>query len=660
MPKPNKLISFIRRQPRWRLIVVVLILAAGAWFWFRGAGDDVGDAPTFAARRGPLDITVLEGGNLQALDSQEIKCEVRVGYQGAKILKIVEEGYMVTEEDVKNRKVLVELDSSEIENNIIQQEIQYQSAAANLTEAQQNLEIQRNQNQSDIKAADQKVRFARMDFDKFLGDTVTGDIVSEIGLDKVYEAAKQREIAAVNAEPEIPNIVKTRPSGQSPPTNMTPLVLAVAGDPPIVMSPPTGAIPPVLQNGSMPPMMPPNSRLAQEEAANDAEEPEPEVQLASLSVIDFSNYANLDALGDGEAKQRIRKLEDDLQVAAKEEEQSNTTLEGTERLYEKGFVTRNELQRDEIAAQNSRLKVQTAETAQELFLKYEFIKLAEESLSKYADAVREYDKALRTARSKIAQAVARLRSAEGQFQVQSRRRQELQEQLDKCTILATKPGLVVYGSAGQQRVYYGNEEPIGEGATVRERQAIITIPDLTTMTVQVSIHESYIKKIKKEQRARVTVDAFPDEVLTGKVTKVGLLPDSQNRYMSPDMNVYQTVVTVDGTHDWVKPGMSAKVEIFVNRLDDVIHVPVQSISPSEGKQVCYVMNGAPERREVEVGEFNDEFIEIKSGLREGELVLLRPPTDRGKEQPADEQAPIEKPGVAPEESTAASPPPGKA
>jgi multidrug efflux pump subunit AcrA (membrane-fusion protein) len=157
------------------------------------------------------------------------------------------------------------------------------------------------------------------------------------------------------------------------------------------------------------------------------------------------------------------------------------------------------------------------------------------------------------------------------------------------------------------------------------------------------------------------VDAFPDEVLTGKVTKVALLPDSQNRYMSPDLNVYQTVVTVDGTHDWVKPGMSAKVEIFVKRLDDVIHVPVQSISPSEGKQICYVLNGgAPERREVGVGEFNDEFIEIKSGLHEGEMVLLRPPTDRGKKHPAGEQAPIEEPGVAPEESTAASPAPGKA
>jgi hypothetical protein len=53
---------------------------------------------------------------------------------------------------------------------------------------------------------------------------------------------------------------------------------------------------------------------------------------------------------------------------------------------------------------------------------------------------------------------------------------------------------------------------------------------------------------------------------------------------------------------------------------------VQAISPSDGKQVCYVAGTfKPERREVEIGDFNDEFIEIKHGLKEGERVLLRLP-----------------------------------
>src|SRR6185295_19737845 len=131
----------------------------------------------------------------QALESQEIKCEVRVGYQGTKILRIVEEGYLVTDDDVKTNKVLVELDSSELQKQIVQQEIQYQSAVASLTDAQQGYDIQVNQNQSDIKAAEQKARFARLDFDKFLGDTVTEDIIGLLGLEKELAAENTNGLA---------------------------------------------------------------------------------------------------------------------------------------------------------------------------------------------------------------------------------------------------------------------------------------------------------------------------------------------------------------------------------------------------------------------------------------------------------------------------------
>jgi hypothetical protein len=141
MPNSNKLLIFIKKQPRWRIGAILLALALG-FFLLRGSAKSAGGGVTFVVRRGPLDISVLEGGSIQALESQEIKCEVRVGYQGTKILKIVEEGYQVTEEDLKTNKVLVELDSSELQKQIVQQEIQYQSAVASLTDAQQGYEIQ--------------------------------------------------------------------------------------------------------------------------------------------------------------------------------------------------------------------------------------------------------------------------------------------------------------------------------------------------------------------------------------------------------------------------------------------------------------------------------------------------------------------------------------
>src|SRR6266487_900607 len=199
MPNSNNILRFIKRQSRWRIAGVVLILAL-AGVWFKSDGKSAAAGATFVARRGPLAISVLEGGSIQALESQEIKCEVRVGYQGTKILKIVEEGYQVTEDDVRTNKVLVELDSSELQKQIIQQEIQFQSAVASLTDAQQGYDIQLNQNISDIKAAEQKARFARMDFDKFLGDTVTDDIIDRLGLELELAAESTNGVAKATAE----------------------------------------------------------------------------------------------------------------------------------------------------------------------------------------------------------------------------------------------------------------------------------------------------------------------------------------------------------------------------------------------------------------------------------------------------------------------------
>ncbi len=602
----RRILNFLKRQPRWRLGAVA-VACIGFALWLRSGEKVVADGATFTARRGPLQITVLEGGTMQALDSQELKCEVRVGFQGSKILKIVDEGYFVTEEDVKEGRVLVELDSSELQKQLLQQEIVFQNATAALTDAQQAYDIQLNQNISDMMAVEQKARFARMDFEKFLGTTAANEVILQLGVDEKLMFARTNRIelhlpdTMLNSDSETNAAISPsdlRGRGTNAPGSL--VMLASLEVPTSLLNTPTSNLTP-------PSPAPPDP-------------PRP-------SSINFAKYADINVLSDGEAKQKIRKFQDDSLVAQKEMGQAQATLEGTRRLYDKQFVTRTDLQRDEIAYENTRLKVQTASTARDLFLKYEFLKTSEETLSKYCEAVREVERARKAAVAKLAQAEARLRTATALYNVQFRQRRDLEQQIEKCLIRAQKPGLVVYGRAGDDGAFIAGEERIREGATVRERQTILTIPETTHMGVKVKIHESYIKKIKLGQRARITVDAFDDKVLAGEVSKVSVLPDSQNRWMNPDLKVYLTTISIDGSHDWLKPGMSTKVEIFIDRLEDVIYVPIQSVVPELGKYVCYVANGRDrrERREVEVGQFNEEFIEVERGITEGENVLLHPP-----------------------------------
>lgn len=605
---------FSGRRRLW--ILGVIILAVGALWLGRRGGRPTVAATTFEARRGPLDITVVEGGSIQAQESQEIKCEVRVGYQGIKVLKIVEEGYLVTEDDVKQKKVLVELDSSDIRKNITQQDITFESTVANYVEAQQAYDIQKNQNLSDVKAAEQKLRFARLDLDKFLGAEATQQLLSELGIDPDL-ILSQTNVAPVTL-PEPPTAERETPGAA---------IVAVASET-VPASAPTGEVmakPGQLVAAPMPSPSKPDPAAAPATATNsDAGD-----RLMNLKV-DFARYADETKLGNGEAKQKFRKFTDDLQTAQKEMQQAKSALEATQRLHSKDFVSKTELVNDELKYDNTRLKVQTAETAQELFRRYDFAKSAEETFSKYVESVRELDRARKAAVAKLAQAEARMKSAQGRYNLEAKQRKQLQDELEKCTIRAEKQGLVVYG--GGEEMYWRGEEQIREGATVRERQSIITIPDMTKMSLKVKIHETYIKKVKKGQKVRITVDAFADKVLNGEVTKVGVLPDSQNRWMNPDLKVYLTTISVEGTHDWLKPGMTAKAEIFVSQLTNVVYVPIQAVTPIEGKQYVYVVqNGRQEQQEVEVGEFSDEFIEVRKGVEAGQRVALKGPARRETE-----------------------------
>lgn len=546
------------------VIAGAVVAALGGTVWL-GARDPGIHYTTFQARRGPLDIKVLEGGNVEALESQEIRSRVK-GYQGTKILYIVEEGYFVTEEDVANKKKLVELDGSELQDKLTTSEISIRGTQASLTEAEKGYDIQINQSESDIYAVELETKFARLEMEKYLGSVVAAHM---------HEAIDKLEVDRAGSDALKP--------------------------------------------------------LPEEETADDALE---EITIEGLRLehpdIEFSAYARLDLLGSGEASQLLRKMEDDLMLAQGDEAQANTEFDGKQRLFDKDYITENELKSSRLKRAKHQVSVKTAETAKRLFVEYEFPKQAEKLVSDYIQAKRKLHRTEQEALSKIAQAQAKLLSAQARYRMEGARIREYQDQLGKCVMVAERTGLVVYGGSGPR---YFDEEPIKEGATIRERQAIITIPDMTTMAATVNIHESDIKMIQVGQKAVIRVEAYDDRKIEGEVIKVGVLPDTENRWMNPDLKVYKTSVRIEGLYEWLKPGMSAEVEIMIERLEDALYIPIQSVVPQGNRQVCFVIeDGAPVPREIETGKLTLEFIVVTKGLREGEEVLIRPPEGSRKEE----------------------------
>jgi multidrug resistance efflux pump len=574
-----------RRPLRIVIVGVLLVALPGAYFLWPDSAPEQQYSTSFTVARDPLTVSVLESGSIEAFQSIELKSEV----QGeTKILSIVDEGYYVSSDDVAEEKVLVELDATNLIERQTEQELQYQNSLAGFTEAREQFEIQRNQNESDLRQAELDVKFARMDFEKYMGSDVAGEIVARLP----------------EPEPEEVDLLGTEPA--VPPRDLTPAAQVRAGDLVLVQAPMNEPI----------------------SAPSEIELPE-----RKRPEIDFNVYADVSMLGDGEAGQTLRKREDDLVLAEKEVGIAESQLEGTQRLFEKEFVTKNELENDEMVLKRNLINLESARTSKELFIKYEFPKEAERLLSAYEEAQRKLVRTRKMAISQLAQAEAKYRSAEASFRLQQRKREELAEQIANCIIRATAPGLVIYGAGDNDR--WRDNERIEEGASVRERQVIITIPDMSRMAVNVKVHEAYVEKIQRGQHARIKVDANRSIPLTGEVVKISVLPDSQNRWLNPDLKVYSTQISIDQSPDWLKPGMSAEVEIIVETLEDVIQVPLQAVIAEGRERVCYIASvvGPPERRVVETGAFNDMFVEVKSGISEGERVLLRAPILPDKNAP---------------------------
>ena len=128
--KDNKIIgksAFVRWFLRALIFVVVIVTAGIGVFIFLGgvsSSFDGSDEKTgfFTAVRGDLTISVTESGDIKAINSEDIKSEVE---GRTTIISIVDEGTYITLEDVNNGKILVELDSSEIEQKLMQQKVTF-------------------------------------------------------------------------------------------------------------------------------------------------------------------------------------------------------------------------------------------------------------------------------------------------------------------------------------------------------------------------------------------------------------------------------------------------------------------------------------------------------------------------------------------------------
>jgi len=342
---------------------------------------------------------------------------------------------------------------------------------------------------------------------------------------------------------------------------------------------------------------------------------------------------------EGTYVQQEQKLQSAEFVAKENLRKAEQTLLYSRTLLDKGYVTQAQLQADTFAVENFKKQLDSAET--ELKVLREFTK----------------KKMLKSLESDIKTAEAKLQAEEHSHQLDTEKLKRIKRDLDKCLIRAHESGQVVY--ANQTDYRGGSEFIVEEGATVRERQVIIRLPDPKRMQVKGKINEAHVSMVTTGMRASIRLDAFPEMALRGTVQRVSDYP-APTSFFSSNVKEYETIVKIDDAPEGLRPGLTAEVKIRVAELDDVITVPVQTVFQHGRSSYCVIPRGDQfEAREVELGQTNDKVVVIRSGLKEGEQVVMGAAAFRDKLElpalPPEAKMPGVSPGDAAADATGTAP-----
>jgi multidrug efflux pump subunit AcrA (membrane-fusion protein) len=237
------------------------------------------------------------------------------------------------------------------------------------------------------------------------------------------------------------------------------------------------------------------------------------------------------------------------------------------------------------------------------------------NVSLYDTKVREYTGKIATKKS-VGLASERILVIERK-QHESRK-SLLEQSLGSLKILAPHDGLVLH-----QKDELGNSSSIGE--TRWPGYTLMTIPDLSAMKARVQVLESDAGNLKVGQRAKLTVDSHPDMEFTSTVERI----DTTARTKEKDSPVkyFEIILKVEGkSGEVLKPGKLVHASIITAEHADAVVIPKVALVEESLRFYAWVQSpGGPERSEVEVESGDAARVVVRSGISEGDQVLLNPP-----------------------------------
>jgi len=195
--------------------------------------------------------------------------------------------------------------------------------------------------------------------------------------------------------------------------------------------------------------------------------------------------------------------------------------------------------------------------------------------------------------------------------------QDLNELLKSFTIYSDSNGMLTY-----VKNWDGSKKKVGSTISPWD-PSIANLPDLTKMESKTYANEVDIRKIKKDLKVKIGFDAFPEMQIEGIVTEVANVGEKKR---GSDIKVFQVLIELKETNDNVRPGMTTSNIIITNEKRNVLSIPIEAIFSKDSISYVYAKSGfSIIKKQVELGDNNNDEVIIVNGLTEKDIVYLNKP-----------------------------------
>ncbi|MDZ4830315.1 MAG: HlyD family efflux transporter periplasmic adaptor subunit [Phycisphaerae bacterium] len=352
-----------------------------------------------------------------------------------------------------------------------------------------------------------------------------------------------------------------------------------------------------------------------------------ELEKADLA-IELANLALL-AWKEGEVVSKRQSLELAVKTAGINLDRLDARYKESSKLSEQKFISKDECEKDRIAWIEAEVKAKQAKLDEVVYNAYQYKQDEAKKNSDVEQAVAERKRVEQRNDAELVKAQADVESQRFKVESASDRLKQLEMQLGYCSVEAPSDGLVVYATSidsGGGGRGGGDAQPPQVGTELKPNELVIILPDTSQMVANLKVSEALSGRIRPNQPVTVYSDALPNAAVTGTVQSVSVLA-AGGGWRDPNRRDYTVRVALDADPALgLKPSMRCKAEILLDRVDNVVSVPVQAIFRQGPVAYVYVQQGGGfAQKLVKLGRSSELRVEILEGAEEGARVLLRDP-----------------------------------